>query len=44
MALRDLLRSCTDTVLPGSTSLLDELWPPVTLAYANTPVSRARTG
>ena len=42
VALRDLLRTCTDAVLPGSTSLLDEFWPHVTLAYANTPVSRAR--
>jgi len=42
VGLRDLLRSCTDAVLPGSTTLLDEFWPHVTLAYANTPVTRAR--
>jgi len=41
LSLRDLLRSCTDEVLPGATSALDAFWPHVTLAYSNAPVGRA---
>jgi 2'-5' RNA ligase len=39
--LRDLLRTCTEEVLPGAASALDAFWPHVTLAYSNAPVGRA---